>query len=48
MWGLDFFENTDQASDLGYHDLTSDGAPLGKVFAGTDIAGQWRSSHSIS
>lgn len=37
-WGLGVFENTDQAGDLGYHDLTKDGTPLGKVFAGTDIA----------
>jgi hypothetical protein len=29
-------DNTDQAGQLGYHDLTTTGKPLGKVFAATD------------
>ena len=29
-------DDSDQAGALGYHDLTPDGLPLGKVFAGTD------------
>jgi hypothetical protein len=36
-WWLVILDNSDQAGALGYHDLTQDGLPLGKVFAGTDI-----------
>jgi hypothetical protein len=36
-WWLTILDNSDQAGALGYHDLTQDGLPLGKVFAGTDI-----------
>jgi hypothetical protein len=36
MWWLSILDNTDQAGALGYHDVTSEGLPLGKVFAGTD------------
>jgi hypothetical protein len=35
-WWLVILDNSDQAGALGYHDLTSEGLPLGKVFAGTD------------
>lgn len=35
-WWLVILDNSDQAGALGYHDLTTDGLPLGKVFAGTD------------
>jgi hypothetical protein len=35
-WWLTILDNTDQAGALGYHDLTSEGLPIGKVFAGTD------------
>jgi len=35
-WWLTVFDNSDQAGALGYHDLTPDGLPLGKIFAGTD------------
>lgn len=35
-WALGWFDTSDTAGALGYHDLTEDGAPLGKVFAGTD------------
>lgn len=35
-WWLSILDNTDQAGALGYHDLTSEGLPLGKVFAATD------------
>jgi hypothetical protein len=35
-WELIMFDDSDQASDLGYHDLTPEGLPLGKVFARTD------------
>lgn len=34
-WMLVVFDNADQAGALGYHDLTSTGQPLGKVFAKT-------------
>ncbi len=36
-WWLVVLDNSDQAGALGYHDLTSQGLPLGKVFAKSDI-----------
>jgi hypothetical protein len=36
-WWLTILDDTDQAGALGYHDLTPDGLPIGKVFAGTDL-----------
>ncbi len=36
-WWITVFDNSDVAGALGYHDLTPEGRPLGKVFAGTDI-----------
>jgi hypothetical protein len=36
-WWLTVLDNSDQAGALGYHDVTKDGLPLGKVFAGTDL-----------
>ena len=36
-WWLVLLDNSDQAGDLGYHDLTSEGMPLGKVFVKADI-----------
>lgn len=36
-WQLIVLDDSDQADALGYHDFTSDGFPIGKVFAGTDI-----------
>jgi hypothetical protein len=36
-WWLTVFDNSDQPGALGYHDITSEGLPLGKIFAGTDI-----------
>jgi hypothetical protein len=36
-WWLAILDNSDQAGALGYHDLTSEGLPLGKVFAATDL-----------
>ena len=35
-WWLVILDNSDQAGALGYHDLTNEGLPLGKVFAATD------------
>src|SRR5262245_16127811 len=35
-WWLVILDNSDQAGALGYHDLTDEGMPLGKVFAKTD------------
>jgi hypothetical protein len=34
-WWAIILDNSDLGSALGYHDLTSDGQPLAKVFAGT-------------
>lgn len=36
QWWLVILDDSDQAGALGYHDMTADGLPLGKVFAGTD------------
>lgn len=36
-WQMAVLDNSDQAGALGYHDLTSEGMPLGKVFAKSDI-----------
>jgi hypothetical protein len=36
-WWLTVFDNSDAADALGYHDLTPDGLPIGKVFAGSDV-----------
>jgi hypothetical protein len=35
-WQLIILDDSDQAGALGYHDITADGLPLGKVFARTD------------
>ena len=36
-WWVAVFDNADVANALGYHDVTSGGSPLGKVFAATDL-----------
>jgi len=36
-WQLAVLDDSDQAGALGYHDLTQDGMPFGKVFARTDL-----------
>jgi hypothetical protein len=35
-WWLSILDDTDRAGVLGHHDLTPEGLPLGKSFAGTD------------
>ena len=35
-WWLTILDNSDEAGALGYHDVTTDGLPLGKIFAKTD------------
>jgi hypothetical protein len=37
-WWLVFFDNSDQAGALAYHDLTNDGLPISKVFVETILA----------
>jgi len=39
IWWLVVLDNSDKAGELGYHDITNDGMPIGKVFAETDIRG---------
>jgi hypothetical protein len=34
-WWVVFLDNSDQAGDLAYHDLTSEGLPISKVFVKT-------------
>jgi hypothetical protein len=36
-WWLVLLDDSDQANALGYHDLTSEGLPMGKVFAASDL-----------
>jgi hypothetical protein len=36
-WQIVVLDNPDQAGALGYHELTSQGAPLGKMFAKFDL-----------
>jgi hypothetical protein len=36
-WWLAILDDSDQANALGYHDVTTDGQPIGKVFAATDM-----------
>ena len=36
-WQISVTDNPDQAGALGYHELSSRGTPLGKVFAGLDL-----------
>jgi hypothetical protein len=36
-WWLVLLDDSDQANALGYHDLTTDGLPIGKVFAVSDL-----------
>jgi hypothetical protein len=35
-WWLVVLDDSDDAGALGYHDVTPEGLPLGKIFAGTD------------
>jgi len=50
-WWLAIIDDADQAGALGYHDLTSEGLPLGKVFARTTRleGGNWTvtASHEL-
>lgn len=36
-WWLVLLDDSDQANALGYHDLSSEGLPIGKVFAASDL-----------
>ena len=36
-WWLVLLDDSDQANALGYHDLTTEGLPIGKVFAASDL-----------
>jgi hypothetical protein len=47
-WQLVFLDDSDQAGALGYHDLTSSGLPLGKVFAKTDLQNGYKWSITAS
>jgi hypothetical protein len=47
-WQLVILDDSDQAGALGYHDLTKEGLPLGKVFARTDLVNKLSWSVTIS
>jgi hypothetical protein len=36
-WWLVLLDDSDQANALGYHDLTTEGLPIGKVFVASDL-----------
>ena len=36
-WWLVILDDSDQAGALGYHDLTPEGLPIGKIFAASDL-----------
>lgn len=36
-WQVPILDTSDEAGALGYHDITANGMPLGKVFAKTDL-----------
>lgn len=42
VWWLGLLDTSDQATALGYHDLTSEGLPLGKVFVESDKQGGYK------
>ena len=50
-WWLAILDDSDQAGALGYHDVTTNGLPIGKVFAKTDLTygEQWSvtASHEL-
>jgi len=48
MWWQTIFDTADQAGALGYHDLTSAGLPIGKVFAKTTLEAGDRVSVTLS
>jgi len=45
-WWLTILDNSDQAGALGYHDITNEGLPLGKIFAKSDL--QYGSAWSVT
>ncbi len=45
-WWIAVLDNSDIAGALGYHDVTNEGLPLGKVFAQTDL--QYGASISVT
>ncbi len=47
-WLVIILDDTDQANALGYHDLTAEGLPIGKAFAGTDIRGGYSWTVTLS
>src|SRR5881628_1678171 len=36
-WWVGIFDTSDQADALGYHDISDEGLPLGKIFAKSDL-----------
>jgi hypothetical protein len=45
-WWLTILDDSDQAGDLGYHDLTPAGLPLGKAFAKSDM--EYKTSWTVT
>jgi len=47
-WEIVVLDNPDQAGALGYHELTSQGTPLGKIFAKLDLESGWSWTATLS
>jgi GH24 family phage-related lysozyme (muramidase) len=48
QWWMVYLDNTDLATALGYHDLTPDNLPMGKVFVETTLQDQQTVSRVLS
>jgi hypothetical protein len=47
-WWIVLLDTSDEAGDLGYHDMTNAGRPLGKVFVKSDLQADASWSNTIS
>jgi len=46
-WWLVLLDDSDQADALGYHDLTTEDLPIGKVFGASDLKAGITASHAL-
>ena len=48
QWWIVLLNTSDEAGDLGYHDLTNAGQPLGKVFVKSDLEAKTSWTSTVS
>jgi hypothetical protein len=48
QWWIVLLNTSDEAGDLGYHDLTNAGRPLGKVFVKSDLEAKTSWTNTVS